>query len=291
MSNISVLQDFEDFLSYTKVESRKNKFIERISQEIAENLNFFNVPPIEINEYGDLTFYSPTIGLDDIDNFETIKFEDDLKPQLDKITKEVKVKIDNFLYSSTSESKIENLKKYIETKFKLFQSSEFQTFNKYPICNVYLEEIKSYLYNSGIILGYQNPVKTKFNFKWISNKNKKKFFTSLYHHCCDNEIIDSETTSKEDFINVFSEQITDSKIHFICDNIVIVELFQLLLPNFSKLKINHIIKSHRFYNKNETPLKANILYTTKSKGKKSISQKNRKILKETKDFFSNYFHQ
>lgn len=254
-SNLNILKDLENFLSYDNIESLKRSFI-------SSCVEYDNNPISSDQELGIFEYHG------DVElSTNTFKFENDLKKTLDSRVVLLKVQIDELILSISSSEK-RKLEANLKSTLQYIEKKERKLLSKFTVCKDAIDQITYYLeskYNfdikNSITLNSQESL-----FK-IKAGIKKSIFAKLYDLTIASEFIDDEFTSEESFLSVLRDKETKQRITFTSKNSVTVLYLETIKTLFDNLKPTTIEESGRFITKNKSILTASNYYKSKSNAK------------------------
>lgn len=265
----TVLVKLINFYNPKNIIGLKNSFIQ-------QNINEDNIPFSTLEDNGVLSFY------DSGDNrFYEKKFEDTLDPLLWNLTNELKAEIEqsNVLLSKKDRNSYWN--RVIDV-FETFLVEYKDIFELFPTLNKPKEEIEKYLSN-------------KFNYEKLTNKSDFSYFElksgipfsvlgKIYDFLIEDEYLNDEVVSEDDFKSVLNDIETTKLIKFNCNTIVASVILRELESFFSKLNFNEVENSQRFLSKQGNILSATNLYKSYSSSNKNHSIEKQKI----ENFFNKF---
>ncbi|MCY1660373.1 hypothetical protein OVA09_05710 [Chryseobacterium sp. SL1] len=201
---------------------------------------------------------------------------------MERLISDLKVDIDNSvsLYSSNERNRYF---KNILTTFDYIKDHQSKLFKLFPVCSFPSEEIKSYLSDK---YNFHNSDKQATNsYFGIKPFVKKSDIEKIYDFLTDNDYINEDVISSEDFYSVLNDLETSKAIRFNCPTTIACKILNELQKLFNNFTPTSIEESARFISKGRAIIKAQNLYAVKSRTKNK-SNKNYLIIE---NFFQEKF--
>ena len=262
----------QNTLSQKNIERLVRKFIDK--KITAENY------PDKLDEQKGILFFYDSY----INDFIEVKFENELKEILWKITNNIKTEID---LSNTYLNNSEKLKFWnnILKSFDYINRNSIEVLSLFPVCKNPLEEIENYLSNK-----YQFTNKSIFESSYFTLKPKytQKDIQDIYNFITSELYLDDESFNFQDFYSSLFNYDSDVKLIFNCSTEIMVTIlneFSKLFTDFSRKKIE---ESGRFRTKNNIPIKVDNINTTINRLKNNKYKKSSRDISKIIEFFSTY---
>ncbi|MBP2619089.1 DUF6617 family protein [Chryseobacterium jejuense] len=251
------LNELQNFMTYSNVVKLKDQFIK---EKLDPDESYHSID----SEKGEFEYYHS-----DKAEFVWIRFETELKKYLERLISSLKVDIDNSIYLYSSNERNRYFKNVFIT-FDYIKDHQSKLFKLFPICSFLFEEIKSYL-------------SAKYNFHHSDKQNTNSYFgvkpfvkksdiEKVYEFLIDNDYLNEDITSYDDFYSALNDLDTSKTIRFNCPTTIASKILNEVQRLFNDLTPKSIEESGRFITKRGTIITAQNLYAVKNRTKDKSSK-------------------
>jgi hypothetical protein len=211
--------------------------------------------------------------------------------QVDKIFKEIQIEIINQSYKNPE---FESILDWVYQEFiglfnELIHSGEreylvkrifkFQRFAK----SKYTDVIENHSFYS-----LQKPTPTSQGYFLPKQETKISFFQDLYLILIDHQILDSEKTSRDAFVEVLTSSHPKECLQFYSNNYLAVYVLDQLTPFFTDFNTTKIGSSGMFKNKQGKFLTAQDINTARNRGKGKFLNEKSDFVQDLEELRLNY---
>lgn len=267
---LSALNELQNFMTYSNVVKLKDQFIkEKLDPD--ESYHSIN------SEKGEFEYYHS-----DKEEFVWIKFETELKKYLERLISYLKVDIDNSIYLYSSNERNRYFKNVFIT-FDYIKDHQSKLFKLFPICSFLFEEIKNYLSDK---YNFHHSDKQDTNsYFGVKPFVKKSDIEKIYEFLIDNDYLNEDIASYEDFYSALNDLDTSKTIRFNCPTTIACKILNEVQRLFNNFTPKSIEESARIISKKGIIITAQNLYSVKNR----IKDKSNKHYALIERFFQEEF--